>query len=83
MRTGISGYLMGGIGFFGYRIEDLETTAWDLSLGYGAGVEYRFTSQNGIFLEWDRIWAYHESDDIDGNDTGRHTLLRLGLRRGF
>lgn len=80
---GISGYLLGGIGFFGYRVPDPETVAWDLSLGYGAGLEYRFSAANGVFLEWDRLWAYHESEGIDGDNTARHTMLRLGLRRAF
>ncbi|HSJ13619.1 MAG TPA: hypothetical protein VK939_04335 [Longimicrobiales bacterium] len=79
----ITGYLMGGFGFFGYRVPDPETTAWDLSLSTGAGIEYRFRPATGLFLEWDRIWAYHESEGIDDNNTGRHSLLRLGLRRGF
>jgi len=79
----LGGYLKGMAGGFGYRTPDPDATNFDLALSTGAGLEYRFRSRAALYLEWNRIWAYHEKEGIDGGNTGKHSLLRLGFRKGF
>jgi hypothetical protein len=79
----IGGYLKGMAGAFGYRTPDPDATNFDLSLSTGAGLEYRFRTRAAAYLEWNRIWAYHEKEGIDGGNTGKHSLLRLGFRKAF
>ena len=79
----LGGYLKGMAGTFGYRTPDPDATNFDFALGTGAGLEYRFRPRTAAYLEWNQIWAYHEKEGIDGGNTGRHTVLRLGFRKGF
>jgi hypothetical protein len=79
----VGGYLKGMAGGFGYRTPDPAATNFDLALSTGAGLEYRFRSRAALYLEWNRIWAYHEKEGIDGGNTGKHSLLRLGFRQGL
>jgi hypothetical protein len=76
-------YLKGAAGSFGYRVPDGDGFNFDLGLSTGGGLEYRFRATSAAYIEWNRIWAYHEKEGIDGGNTGRHTLLRLGYRQGF
>ena len=79
----VGGYLKGMAGGFGYQMGDTIGTNFDLALSTGAGLEYRFRSRAALYLEWNRIWAYHEKEGIDGGNTGKHSQLRLGFRKGF
>jgi len=79
----LGGYLKGAAGGLGYQLAGEDGTNFDLSLSTGAGLEFRFRTRSAAYLEWDRIWAYHEKEGIDGGNTGRHTLLRLGVRQAF
>lgn len=78
----LGGFLKGMAGTFGYATPEADTN-FDLALSTAAGLEYRFGGRNAAFLEWDKLWAYHEKEGIDSGNTGRHTLLRLGIRQGF
>jgi opacity protein-like surface antigen len=75
-------YLSGGIGTVAYYLEDLEKWNSDFALRAGTGLEYRMRPNRGLFLEWGRIWGYHERDGIGGG-AAQHSVLKLGLRLGF
>jgi len=79
----LGGYLKGMAGAFGYRTPDPDATDFDFALATGAGVEYRFWPHAALALEWNQIWAYHKKGEIQGDNTGRHTLFRLGIRAGL
>lgn len=76
-------YLKGGIGVFGYRVPDPEETNFDFALSWGTGLEYRFRPRVAGVLEWNQYSAYHEKEGLDGGNTARHSMLRLGVRAGF
>jgi opacity protein-like surface antigen len=75
-------YLTGGIGTIAYYLEDLEDWNADFALRAGTGIEYRFAGRQSIFLEWGRIWGYHEREGVGGG-AAQHSVLKLGLRFGF
>lgn len=79
----INAYLKGGIGAFGYKVPDPAETNFDFALTSGAGVEYRFRPRLSLGIEWNQIWAYHEKEGLDENNTGRHSLLKAGVRFGL
>jgi opacity protein-like surface antigen len=75
-------YLTGGIGTVAYNLEDLSGWNADLALNAGTGLEWRFQRDKALALEWGRIWAYHEKEDLGGGSQ-QHSMLRLALRLGF
>lgn len=75
-------YLTGGLGTIAYNLEDLGEWNADFALQAGTGLEYRIGRARSIFLEWGRIWGYHERDGIGGG-AAQHGVLKLGLRFGF
>lgn len=79
----IGGYLKGMAGGFGYAMGGSTGTNFDLALSTGAGLEYRLRPRAALYLEWNRIWAYHEKQGIDSGNTAKHSLLRLGFRKGL
>lgn len=75
-------YLTGGIGTIAYYLEDLEKWNVDFALRAGTGLEYRMRPNRALYLEWGRIWGYHEREGVGGG-AAQHSVLRLGLRLGF
>jgi opacity protein-like surface antigen len=86
-RYGYSGggdigfYLTGGIGSVAYKLADLDWNA-DFALQAGTGLEYRFSPNKALALEWGRTWGYHEKEDLGGGNQ-THSALKLALRFGF
>jgi opacity protein-like surface antigen len=75
-------YLTGGIGAIGYDLEHLDGWNTDFALRAGTGLEYRFQPSGAVFLEWGRIWGYHEKEGVSGGRVS-HSQLKLGGRLGF
>jgi hypothetical protein len=75
-------YLTGGIGTIAYKLEHLDGWNSDFALRGGTGLEYRFRPTGGVFLEWGRIWGYHEKEGVSGGRVS-HSMLKLGGRLGF
>jgi hypothetical protein len=76
-------YLTGGLGTIAYNLGD-DFGGWntDFALRAGTGLEYRFRPTGAVFLEWGRIWGYHEKEGVSGGRVS-HSLLKLGGRFGF
>ncbi|CAN5807715.1 hypothetical protein BH23GEM9_BH23GEM9_25280 [soil metagenome] len=74
-------YLTGGLGTIAYHLEDLGEWNTDFALRAGTGLEYRISPGRAMFLEWGRIWGYHESDGVGGG-SAQHGMLKLGYRVG-
>jgi opacity protein-like surface antigen len=72
-------YLTGGLGTVAYRLEDIGEWNADFALRAGTGLEYRFARSRAAFLEWGRIWGYHERDGVGGG-SAQHGALKLGVR---
>lgn len=81
---GLSPYLTGGAGVFAYEVPEPDLKEWDMdfALSGGAGIDYRFLQRLGLFLEYGRVWAYHQKGDAERN-TANHDLVRLGTRIGI
>jgi hypothetical protein len=75
-------YLSGGVGTIAYHLEDVGEWNADFALRAGTGLEFRMTPARAIFLEWGRIWGYHEREGVGGG-AAQHSALRLGARFGF
>jgi hypothetical protein len=75
-------YLSGAVGTIGYNLEDLGAWNFDLALRAGTGLEYRLSPSQALYLEWGRIWGYHEREGIGGG-AAQHSKLQLGLRFGM
>lgn len=75
-------YLTGGLGMIGYNLEDVGSWSTDFALRAGTGLEYQFRRNMAAGLEWSRLWAYHENDDLGGGRQN-HSMLRLSLRYGL
>jgi hypothetical protein len=74
-------YLSGGIGTIAYNLEDVGGWNADFGLRAGTGLEFRFQPRRAVYLEWGRIWGYHEREGIGGGGQ-QHSALRLGARFG-
>lgn len=74
-------YLNGGIGTIAYNLEDIGEWNADFALRAGTGLEYRFAPTRAVFLEWGRIWGYHEREGVGGGAV-QHGVLKLGFRAG-
>jgi opacity protein-like surface antigen len=75
-------YLNGGIGTVAYRLSDLGSWDTDLGLRAGGGIEYRFQPNAAAFLEWGKLWGYHQKEGLSGGRVN-HSVLSLGGRMGF
>jgi len=75
-------YLSGGIGTIAYNLEDVGEWNADFALRAGTGLEFRMGPARAIFLEWGRIWGYHEREGVGGG-AAQHSALRLGGRFGL
>jgi hypothetical protein len=75
-------YLTGGLGTIAYNLEDVGEWNADFALQAGTGLEYRMAAARSIFLEWGRIWGYHEREGVGGG-AAQHGVLKLGLRFGL
>jgi opacity protein-like surface antigen len=75
-------YLTGGIGTIAYKLEHLDDSNRDFALRAGTGLEYRFAPSAAVFLEWGRLWGYHEKEGVSGGRVS-HSQLKLGGRLGF
>jgi opacity protein-like surface antigen len=75
-------YLTGGIGAMTYGIPSLDRWDSDLALRAGGGLEYRHSRAVALFVEWNRWWAFHQSQGVDDN-TIRHNHLEIGARYGM
>ena len=74
-------YLTGGVGAITYGIPSLDVWDTDLALRGGGGLEYRQSQNLALFVEWNRWWAFHQSEGVDDN-TVRHSHLEIGVRWG-
>jgi opacity protein-like surface antigen len=74
-------YLTGGLGTVAYHLEDLAEWNSDFALRAGTGLEYRFAAGRAAYLEWGRLWGYHEREGIGGG-AAQHSVLKLGFRAG-
>ena len=75
-------YLTGGAGTIAYRLDDLGELNADLALRAGTGLEYRWAPDKRVFLEWGRLWGYHEKEGVSGGKA-THSILEIGFRGGF
>lgn len=75
-------YLKGGLGTVAYNLEDVGGWNADFALRAGTGVQYRVNPRTTLFLEWGRLWGYHEKDGLGGGRQ-QHSQLKLGGRLGF
>jgi hypothetical protein len=75
-------YLTGGLGTIAYNLSDLDGWNSDFALRAGTGLEYRFANDRAAYLEWGRIWGYHEQEGVSGG-RAQHSNLKLGLRFGL
>jgi opacity protein-like surface antigen len=75
-------YLTGGLGTIAYKLEHLDGWNSDFALRFGTGLEYRYRPSGSLFLEWGKIWGYHEKEGVSGGRV-THTVLKLGGRFGF
>jgi hypothetical protein len=75
-------FFTGGIGTIAYRLEHLDRWNSDFALRAGTGLEYNFRPNGSAFLEWGRIWGYHEKEGVTGGRV-THSMLKLGGRLGF
>lgn len=75
-------YLTGGAGTIAYHLEDVGGWNADLALRAGTGLEYRMSPNRALYLEWGRLWGYHEKEGVSGGKA-THSVLKLGLRVGF
>jgi hypothetical protein len=75
-------YLQGGVGTIAYNLEDVGEWNADFALRAGTGLEFRMSPTRAIFLEWGRIWGYHEREGVGGG-AAQHSALRLGGRFAF
>jgi hypothetical protein len=75
-------YLTGGLGTIAYNLEDVGGWNSDFALRAGTGLQYRPGSRTTLFLEWGRIWGYHEQEGLGGGRQ-QHSQLKLGARLGF
>jgi hypothetical protein len=75
-------YLSGGLGTIAYHLEDLGEWNSDFALRAGTGLEFRIGTARAIYLEWGRIWGYHEREGV-GSGSQQHSVLRLGGRMGI
>ena len=75
-------YLTGGVGTIAYRLDEFGEINADLALRAGTGLEYRFARDKSVFLEWGRIWGYHEKEGVSGG-RAQHSVLNIGARGGF
>jgi hypothetical protein len=82
--TDLGFYLSGGIGTIAYNLEDEGAVGWnaDFALRAGTGLEYRMSPARAVYLEWGRIWGYHEREGIGGGAV-QHSILQLGMRFGL
>lgn len=75
-------YLTGGAGVIAYHLQDVGGWNADFALRGGTGVEYEFQRGRALFLEWGRIWGYHETEGVSGGKA-THSVIRLGTRFSF
>lgn len=75
-------FLSGGAGVIAYNLEDVGGWNADFALRGGTGVEYQFQPGRALFLEWGRLWGYHETVGVSGGKA-THSILRLGTRFNF
>jgi len=75
-------YLTGGAGAISYNLDDLDGWNSDFALRAGTGIEYMMRRNLGLALEWNRIWGYHEKEDLQAGRQN-HNLLRLTARYGL
>jgi hypothetical protein len=76
---GISTYLAAGGGVLSYGLEDLGGVNADLAFAAGGGLEYTWAAGNAAFLEWKRLWSFHEREGVE-SATSRHSRIELGAR---
>ena len=48
----------------------------------GAGIEYKPSAKQTLFLEWGRYWTFHQREGVEDN-SARTSQLRGGVRIGF
>lgn len=75
-------YLTGGAGVLAYGMKGLDRWDPDLALMTGAGLEYRPSQRQALFLEWGKYWTFHQTDGVK-NNTVNHSQLRAGVRFGL
>jgi hypothetical protein len=75
-------YLTGGAGAIAYNLEDVGEWNSDFALRAGTGIEFLLRRNVGAALEWNRLWAYHEKEELGGGRQN-HSMLRLSLRYGL
>lgn len=75
-------YLTGGLGTIAYNLEDVGGWNSDFALRAGTGLQYRVNRGTTLFLEWGRLWGYHEREGLGGGRQ-QHSQLKLGGRLGF
>lgn len=79
---GFQTYLTGGIGTMVYGIPHLERWDPDLAFRAGGGLDYRHSARLAFFVQWNRWWAFHQTQGVDDN-TLRHSNLQVGARYGM
>lgn len=75
-------YLTGGAGVIAYGMKGLDKWDPDLALKTGAGLEYRPSPRQSLFLEWGKYWTFHQTDGVK-NNTINHSQIQAGVRIGL
>jgi len=75
-------YITGGAGVMAYGMKGLDRWDPDLALMTGAGLEFRPSQRQSLFLEWGKFWTFHQQEGVK-NSTINHSQLRAGVRFGL
>lgn len=75
-------YLTGGVGTMVFGMPSLDRWDPDLALLTGAGLEYRPSRRNTLFVEWGRYWTFHQREGVEDNSS-KFSQIRAGMRIGF
>lgn len=75
-------YLTGGAGVIAYGMKGLDRWDPDLALMTGAGLEFRPSQRQSLFLEWGKFWTFHQQEGVKSNSI-KHSQIRAGVRFGL
>jgi hypothetical protein len=76
---GLATFVSVGAGTIWMDLDDLEEIDVDFGLAGGGGIEYRWDRGTGVFLEWKRVWQFHEREGVESAVVD-HSLLDAGAR---
>ena len=76
-RGGLFTYVALGAGVVSYWLGDVSNS--DLGVAAGGGLEYGWSNGRAAFVEWKRVWGFHEREGIE-SAMADHTRIEVGAR---